>query len=41
MVDRAGGRRDRRVTLLPLVAINPDAVQSLFEVVDVIVEEKL
>ena len=42
VVDRAGGRRDRRVALLPLlVAVNPDAVQSLFEVVDVIVEEKL
>ena len=41
MVDRASGRRDGRVSFLPLIAVNPNHVQSLFEVIDVIVEEKL
>ena len=40
MIDGAGGRRDRRLTLLPLVAVNADAVQRLLEVADVIVENK-
>ena len=41
MIDGAGGRRDRRLTLLPLVAVYADAVQRLLEVADVIVENKL